>query len=100
VQYLERKAHYAATIKREKLRSWKEYCNITTAAKPWNEVYKLAAGKRRYYSIFTSLREPDGTLTTDMEETVKLTLEHSRLKTTQKTTANFTSKSEPSLKEP
>ena len=75
VQYLEGKAQYAATIKREKLRSWKEYCNITTAANPWNEVYKLAAGKRRYYSLFTSLRKPDGTLTTDMEETVKLTLE-------------------------
>jgi hypothetical protein len=76
VQYLEGKAQYAATIKREKLRSWKEYCNITTAANPWNEVYKLAAGKRRHYSLFTFLRKPDGTLTTDMEEPVKLMLEH------------------------
>jgi hypothetical protein len=70
VQYLDGKAQYAATIKRENLRSWKEYCNITTAANPWNEAYKLAAGKRRYYSLFTSLRKPNGTLTTDMEETV------------------------------
>jgi hypothetical protein len=46
VQYLEGKAQYAANIKREKLRSWKEYCNIM--ANPLNEVYKLAAGKRRY----------------------------------------------------
>jgi hypothetical protein len=58
VQYLEGKAQYAATIKREKLRSLKEYCNITTAANPWNEIYKLAAGKRRYYSLFASLRKP------------------------------------------
>jgi hypothetical protein len=76
VQYLEGKAQYAATIKREKLRSWKEYCNITTAANPWNEVHKLAVGKRRYYTLFTSLRKLDGTLTTDLEETVKLMLEH------------------------
>jgi len=47
-----------------------------TAANPWNEVYKLAADKRRYYSLFTSLRKPDGSPTTDMEETVKLMLEH------------------------
>jgi hypothetical protein len=46
VQYLEGKAQYAATIKREKLRSWKEYCNITTVANPWNEIYRLAAGKK------------------------------------------------------
>ena len=76
LQYLEGKAQYAATIKRETLRSWKEYCNITTAANPWNYVGKLAAGKRRYYSLFTSLRKPDGSLTTEMEETVKLVLEN------------------------
>jgi hypothetical protein len=40
-QYLDSKAHYAATIKREKIKSWKRYCNITTAANPWNEIYKL-----------------------------------------------------------
>jgi hypothetical protein len=39
-------------------------------------VYKLAAGKTRYYSLFTSLRKPDGSLTIDIEETVKLMLEH------------------------
>ena len=47
-----------------------------TAANPWNEVYKLAAGKRRRQAQITSLRKPYGTLTTDMEETVKLMLEH------------------------
>jgi len=47
-----------------------------TTASPCNYVYKLAAGKRRHYSIFTSLLKPDGSLNTDMEETVKLILEH------------------------
>jgi hypothetical protein len=41
--YLNSKAQYAATIQREKIKSWKNYCNITTAANPWNEIYKLAA---------------------------------------------------------
>jgi hypothetical protein len=76
LQYLKVNAQYAATIKKEKLTSLKEYCNITTATNPWNEVYKLAAGKRMYYSLFTSLRKPDGSLITDMQETVKLMLEH------------------------
>jgi hypothetical protein len=76
MQYLKSKAKYAATIKRQKLRSWKEYCNFTTTANPWNEVYKLAAGKRRYHPLITFLRKPDGTLTTDTEETVKLMLEY------------------------
>ena len=34
-QYLESKATYSATIKREKIRPWKEYCNMTTATNPW-----------------------------------------------------------------
>ena len=76
IQYLQGRAQYAATIKREKLRSWKEFCNFTTAANPSNEVYKIAAGKRRHYSLITSLRKPDGTMTTDMDETVKLMLDH------------------------
>jgi len=76
LQYHEGKVQYAASIKREKLMSWKEYCNVTTAVKPWNDVYKLAAGKRRHYSKFTSLPKPDGPLSTDMEETVTLMLEH------------------------
>jgi hypothetical protein len=33
-QHSEGKATYATTIKREKIRSWKEYCNMTTAANP------------------------------------------------------------------
>jgi hypothetical protein len=74
--YLDSKAQYAATIRREKIKSWKLYCNITTAANPWNEIYKLAADKRKRHTPFTTLRKPDGTLTSTLEETAKLMLEH------------------------
>ena len=62
MQYLESKATYSATIKREKIRPWKEYCNMTTATNPWTMVYKLAAGKRNASTITTTLQKPDGTL--------------------------------------
>jgi predicted component of type VI protein secretion system len=48
--YAESKAHYAATIQREKIKSWKKYCDITTTANPWNEIYKLAANKRKRHA--------------------------------------------------
>ena len=44
-QYLEGKAWYTSTIKNEKFRSWKEFCNITLGNNPWNEVYKIAASQ-------------------------------------------------------
>ena len=47
-----------------------------TGANPWNEIYKLAVGKRRQHLLFTSLQKPDESLTTDMDETVTLMLEH------------------------
>ena len=51
--YLAEKAKYEATIKREKIQSSKEYCNLTTFSNPWNEVYKLAAGKGWYNTKIT-----------------------------------------------
>jgi hypothetical protein len=75
-QYLEGKARYAATIKEEKISSWKEYCNMTSSTNPWNEVYKLAAGKRKNSTQLTTLRKPDGSLTADIRETLKHMLEH------------------------
>jgi len=74
--YLEEKASYEATFKREKIQSWKEYCNLTTSSNPWNEVYKLEAGKRRVNTQITTLRKPDGSLTEDLSETLQLMLEH------------------------
>ena len=53
-QYLEGKARYASTIKYEKFSSWKAFCNLTPGNNPWNEVYKLVAGKRKTKTlIFT-----------------------------------------------
>jgi hypothetical protein len=46
-QYTEGKARYAATIKKGKIISWKEYCNMTSSTNAWNEVYKLGASKRK-----------------------------------------------------
>jgi hypothetical protein len=73
--YLAEKARYKATIKREKIQSWKEYCNLTTSSNPRNEVDKLAAGKRRNSTQIT-LRKSDGSLTVDLRETMQLILQH------------------------
>jgi hypothetical protein len=79
-QYFECKATYATTIKREKLRSWKEYCNVSTATNPWGAIYKLAAGKRNTSTQITTLRKPDGTLTADTKETLSLMMDTFALK--------------------
>jgi len=73
--YLTEKARYEATIKRQKTQSCKVYCNLTTSPNPWNEVYKLAAGKKRNNTLITTLRKPDGSLTEDLRETIQLMLE-------------------------
>ena len=75
-RYLEEKARFEATMRREKLRSWKAYCNLTTFSNPWNEVYKIAAGKTRTNTQLTTLRKPDGSLTQGLTETLHLMLEH------------------------
>jgi hypothetical protein len=50
-QCIEVKARYASKIKSEKYSSWKVYCNLTSSTNLCNEVYKLAAGKRKNYTI-------------------------------------------------
>ena len=37
-QYHDGKLQYQAAIKREKSKSWKEFCNLTSATNPWNVV--------------------------------------------------------------
>ena len=74
--YFDQKSKYAATIRREKTKSWKEYCNLTTEANPWNAVYRLAAGKKKTNTQITTLRKPDGSLTKDTKETLSLMLEY------------------------
>jgi hypothetical protein len=49
---------------------------MTTHINPWNEAYRLAAGKRKSATQITTLRKPDGTLTADRQETLKHMLEH------------------------
>jgi len=68
-QYLTTKAEYAATIRKERLSSWKEYCTMTSATNPWNEIYKLAAGRSKQTAPTTTLRQKDGKLTANLHET-------------------------------
>jgi hypothetical protein len=83
--YLDIKAKYAATIKRiKKSASWKEFCNMTSATNPWNEIYRIEAGKRKHTTQITTLRKPDGTLTKDLQETLTYMLQHFNQKTTKR----------------
>ena len=49
---------------------------MTTCNNPWNEAYRLAAGKQKSSTQITTLRKPEGTLTEDLQETLKYMLEH------------------------
>jgi hypothetical protein len=69
-QYQEEKTKYQAAIKREKIKSWNDFCNLTSSTNPWNAVYKIAANKAKRTKTLTTLQKPDGTLTTDINETV------------------------------
>ena len=75
-QYTEVKTNYATKIRKAKSLSWKVYCNMTTHINPWNEAYRLAAGKLKSATQITTLKKPDGTLTADLQETLKHMLEH------------------------
>jgi len=44
-KYIEAKRNYQAGIKKEKLNSWKEYCNVTACTNPSSQVHKLVQGK-------------------------------------------------------
>jgi hypothetical protein len=74
--YLDVKARYAATIRKVKITPWNEYCSMTSSTNPWNEVYRLAEGKRKTNTQLTTLRKPDGLLTADLHETLKHMLEY------------------------
>jgi len=69
-QYLTTKAEYAASVRKERLTSWKEYCTMTLATNPWNEIYKVAVGRRKIAPT-TTLRQKDGKLTTNLHETLQ-----------------------------
>jgi urease accessory protein UreF len=64
------KEEYAAAIRREKIKSWKEFCNVTSATNPWNAIYKMVAEKTKRATHITTLRIQDGSLTTNLQDTL------------------------------
>jgi len=70
-QYLQEKRKYEATLRKTKMHSWKQYCNVTTASNPYNAVYKPAAGNITSCSSLSNLRKPDGTVTTDTTDMMR-----------------------------
>jgi hypothetical protein len=74
-QYIEGKKKYQAAIRKEKINSWKQYCNVTSPSNPWNEAYKLASRKPRNTETLTTLQKPDGSKTTNIIETLKFMME-------------------------
>jgi hypothetical protein len=75
-QYHEEKSKYQAEIKREKIKSWKEFCTLTSSTNPWNDVYRLASNKAKRGQCLSSLQKPDGSLTTNINETVTYMLDY------------------------
>jgi hypothetical protein len=53
-QYHDGKLQYQAAIKREKSKSWKEFCNLTSATNLWNAIYKLASNKAKCSQSLTT----------------------------------------------
>ena len=76
MQYFEERGKYQALIIREKIESWKKYCNMTISPNPWNIVYKLASGKIRHNLAMTTLQKEDGSTTTNIAETAQYMLDN------------------------
>jgi len=54
----------------------KKFCTLAPANNPWNEIYRIATGKRKQIELTTTLRKKDRTMTKDLQETIKYTLEN------------------------
>jgi len=63
-------------LNNRKFQSWKQYCEVSSAINPWNEVYKLASGKHKKTTTLTTVRLPNGQLTTDTKSTLNAMLNH------------------------
>ena len=74
--YYDEKSSYQAAIKRQKLKSWKEFCNLITSSNPWNTVYKLATNKNKKSPTMTTILKSDGSFTADLNETMQVMLDH------------------------
>ena len=53
--YYGEKANYQATMKKDKIKSWKEYRNLAPNTNPWNAIYKVAINKTKESKTMTSL---------------------------------------------
>ena len=73
---MQEKRKYEATLRQAKIQLWKQYCNATMSSNPWNMVYKLETGKIKSCNTLSTLRRPDGRVTSDMAETVNVVIEH------------------------
>jgi hypothetical protein len=49
---------------------------LTPGTNPWNAVCKLALNKTKRSQTLTTLQNPDGSLTHDLNETVKTMMEY------------------------
>ena len=65
------------------------YIHMTPYTNPWNEIYRLAAGKRKRTTQITTLRKPDGSLTTDLHNTLSHMLEYFAPEDNQKDDTEF-----------
>ena len=54
----------------EKIKYWIEFFNLTSETNPWSAVYKVAAGKTKRVTHITTLRLQDGSLTTNLQDTL------------------------------
>jgi invasion protein IalB len=75
-QYKIVKAEYANTIKKEKYESWKKFCTLTSATNPWSGIYRIMAGRRNQMELTTTLRKKDGTMTSNLQETLQYMLQN------------------------
>jgi hypothetical protein len=87
--YYEEKANYQATIKKEKIKSWKEYCNLTPSTNPWNAIYKLATNKTKKSQTMTTLKKLDRSLMSNLNETVKVMSDYLILEDDQTDDTNY-----------
>ena len=74
--YFEEKRKYERAIKNEKINSWKSYCSLTPTNNPWNAVYRMSSGKIRKTPPLTTLKKLDGSVTTDINETLNYMINH------------------------
>ena len=70
--YLASRAEYAAAIRQEKSKSWKEFCSLTFVTNPWSVIYKMEADKIHRAANITTLRRQDGSHITDLQDTLRL----------------------------